>query len=176
MWKLKLASKLVGGPKIPGLGGSKEKKWCKYARIGGLITSGLLAVLGILDIPLYTAWVGAYCLLAAFVVLVAEFPWAPVQWMANALTFFQDYRWRAVAFVLIGIPTFFSFGSIAAGLACIITGGLYGFAAFKEEEGDPVKVTTILGKEKSAPGAVPKEREMEASKKKPLASTDETHA
>jgi len=180
MWKLKLASSIVGVPSIPGLT-KKENKYSKYARICGLITALVLILFGILSCSFATLWTGIYCILLSVFVFILELPWAPFDFIISLISFFQDYRWRVGLYVVIAIPAFFSVLTIIAALACLITGGFYGFCAFQGEQGEPIQKTTWAGQPISKEDGGKELQESDKNRKKKqsktsLASTDETTA
>jgi len=136
MWKLKLASTVMGGPDIGSvIGGKKETHYNKWARLCGLIAAAVTAALGILGIFVKPMWTGFYSIGISILIAILEIPFAPFAPMAKLLNIFQDYRFRIGFYVIICIVTFFNLATVFGGLACLVTAGFYGFCLYKGEQG-----------------------------------------
>jgi len=139
MWKLKLVSKAVGGPDLSSIGGKASTNYAKYARFAGGATAILMAVLGLIGIFVKPLWTGIYSIIAAIPIVLLEFPFAPLPFMRTAVNFMNsDYRYRIPFYIVIALPDFFNIATVIASLACLFTGGFYGFCWFKGEKGEDI--------------------------------------
>jgi len=99
MWKLNIASKLAGGPSIPGIPGKPKTEYHKFARYGGLASGGLLVILGVITLILGSYFVGPICILLGILALVLEIP-ISFACLREPVNFFNDFRWKAIFFVV----------------------------------------------------------------------------
>jgi len=152
MWKLKLASKVIGGPSLPeSITGKPKSNFNKYARWAGLGTAALLLIMGLASTFLDKLWVGIYCIGISIPVAIIEFPFAPFEFMVIAINFLgEDFRFKAGGFAVISIVAFFSLPTILAALACIATGAFYVFCWFKGETAEKIEKTCGKGKDRKS--------------------------
>eukprot|EP01116_Phalansterium_solitarium_P009442 TRINITY_DN23586_c0_g1_i1.p2 TRINITY_DN23586_c0_g1~~TRINITY_DN23586_c0_g1_i1.p2 ORF type:complete len:177 (-),score=26.69 TRINITY_DN23586_c0_g1_i1:109-639(-) len=143
MWKLKVLS-TIGGP----LAGVSGIKYAKYVRYAGLATGVAFLLLGIIGCIIGPLWVGLVSIVFGFPVIALELPFmwlAKFQVALGVLNFFNDYRWRAVAYVVLCIIPFFNSATILAGIMSVLTAAGWMFCWWKDEKGPEIKPENDAG-------------------------------
>jgi len=74
------------------------------------------------------------------VAFLLEFPYAPLTFMKKVVNFFNDFRFRAGFYGIIGIPAFVTMVTIFSGIVCWVTGGVYVFCWYRKEKGEDIKI------------------------------------
>jgi len=163
MWKLRLASKVVG--KSSSLGLIKLDPLSSKARYCGLSSAAVMLVFGLVAIILQkSAWfIGVYCVALSSPLCALEFPFAPFGVFVRLVNFFTDYKRRIALWAVVGVPPLFNLVTVIAGIACFATAIFYGVCLFRGEHGELLKI-------QQSPD------ESNSSKKVSLASQDQTPA
>eukprot|EP01118_Nematostelium_gracile_P006821 TRINITY_DN219_c0_g1_i1.p1 TRINITY_DN219_c0_g1~~TRINITY_DN219_c0_g1_i1.p1 ORF type:complete len:192 (+),score=54.40 TRINITY_DN219_c0_g1_i1:46-576(+) len=176
MWKLKMAKAAVTGGNPLSKATTNFKRW---ARIVGLVTSGLFVLMGALCAAFSTLWVGIYSIVISPFIFLLELPWAPFDNLVRLQNIpRKDFRWKIGFFLIISVLNFFDTLTIIAALSSVATAGCYAFCYFKGEEEEDLKRTKLFGigpdEDSSAPAS--DDTTTNNKKKKSLASKDETMA